>query len=379
MRVLIVSGIWPPDVGGPASHAPEVADYLRGRDHRVEVVTTARSAPPRQPYELRYVSRRLPVGARHAAGAALVARRAVANDVVYTTGMFARSALGAKLACRPYVLKLTADPAYERAHRRRLSTRSLDRFQDETGGLRVRALRAVRDLALRGAAHVFCPSASLRDFVVAWGVDSARVEVLPNASPPVPVGLPSREEARARLGVDGPTLALAGRLTAQKSVQVAVDALAGTDGITLLVAGEGDEREALERRASSLGLDGRIRFLGPQPRERVLELFRAADALLLTSSWENFPHAVVEALAVGTPVVATAAGGVVEVVEDGHNGLLVPPGDAPALAAAIERFFADDRLQASLRAAAAPSVTRYAPERIYRRLEEVLREVAAAR
>ena len=63
---------------------------------------------------------------------------------------------------------------------------------------------------------------------------------------------------------------------------------------------------------------------------------------MLSSSWENFPHSVVESLAVGTPVISTAAGGVAEVVTDGSNGLLVPVGDADALAAAIERYFGDD-------------------------------------
>ena len=84
-----------------------------------------------------------------------------------------------------------------------------------------------------------------------------------------------------------------------------------------------------------------MRFLGSVPRETVLRLFRAADASVLPSAWENFPHTVVEALAVGWPVIATAVGGVPEVVRDGENGLLVPPGDAAALAAAIERFFGD--------------------------------------
>ena len=61
MNVLVVSGIWPPDVGGPASHAPEVASFLHARGHRVEVVTTATAAPPQEPYAVRWVDRGLPV------------------------------------------------------------------------------------------------------------------------------------------------------------------------------------------------------------------------------------------------------------------------------------------------------------------------------
>jgi glycosyltransferase involved in cell wall biosynthesis len=378
VKVLVVSGIWPPDVGGPASHAPEVASFLHGRGHQVEVVTTASAAPAKEAYPVRWVSRRLPVGVRHMVGGSLVAQRAAAADVVYTTGMFGRSAGGAKLARTPYVLKLTADPAHERARRRGMSTGNVEEFQREAGDLRIRALRAARDAELRGAAHVICPSAYLRELVVGWGIPAERVEVLPNPMPALP-DLPGKDEARARLGLEGPTLAFAGRLTAQKALEVALDAVARTPDVSLVLAGEGDERDWLEDITADLGLNGRVRFLGSQPRERVLELLRAADALVLSSSWENFPHTVVEALAVGTPVLATAAGGVAEVVEDGRNGLLVAPGDAQGLAAAIDRFFADAGLRESLRAAAAPSVAGYAPERIYAHLEEVLRAAADRR
>jgi glycosyltransferase involved in cell wall biosynthesis len=108
----------------------------------------------------------------------------------------------------------------------------------------------------------------------------------------------------------------------------------------------------------------------------VLELFRAADASILSSIWENFPHTVVEALAVGTPVLATTTGGVAEVVTDGVNGLLVPSRDVGALAAAIRRYFDDDDLRERLRAHAAESVEQYAPDRVFGTLEATLERVA---
>jgi glycosyltransferase involved in cell wall biosynthesis len=194
--------------------------------------------------------------------------------------------------------------------------------------------------------------------------------VLPNPSPPLPE-LPPRDDLRASFGLDGPTLAFAGRLTAQKALEVALAAVEAVDGVSLLIAGEGDERARLERLAGP-----RARFLGAQPRGRVVELFRAADASILSSSWENFPHTVVEALAVGTPVIATTTGGVAEVVRDGENGLLVASGDAEALADAIRRYLGDDGLRARLRAGAAPSVERYAPERVFAELEATLQRVA---
>jgi len=107
-------------------------------------------------------------------------------------------------------------------------------------------------------------------------------------------------------------------------------------------------------------------------REQVLRLFRAADASVLSSTWENFPHTVVEALAVGCPVIATSVGGVPEVVRDGENGLLVAPDDAAALALAIRRFFEDDELRRQLAGAAASSVAAYTEEAVFTRIEEEL-------
>ncbi len=366
MRVLVVSGIWPPDVGGPASHAPEVAAFLRARGHDVFVVTTADVAPAREDYPVHWVRRSLPPGVRHAEGVRLVRALARRADVVYTTGMFGRSSLGALLARTPFVVKLTADPAYERARRWGLWRGSLEDFQ-RAAPVSTLPLRLARDADVRRAAHVVTPSAYLRDLALGWGVAPERATVLPNPAPTLPELRP-RDELRRELGFDGPTLVFAGRLTAQKSLDLGIDA-ARRAGVALVIAGDGPDRAALERL-------GWARFLGARPREAVLEFFRAGDASLLSSSWENFPHSVVEALAVGTPVIATRTGGVAEVVHDGENGLVVEPGDVDALAGAISRFFADSALAERLRANAAPSVVDYAPERVYGRLEQILIEAA---
>ena len=375
MRVLVVSGIWPPDVGGPASHAPDVARYLHERGHGVEVVTTAAAAPAAFDVPVHWISRSLPKGAIHLRTAAEIARRARRADVVYTTGMFGRSSAGSVAARRPYVIKLTADPAFERARRRGIVAGDVDEFQRLSAGMAVRVLRLARDAELRRAAHVFTPSAYLGELAVSWGVDAGRVSVLPNPSPLMPELAP-RPVLRESFGMDGPTLAFAGRLTAQKALGDALAALAQVDGVDLLIAGDGDQRGPLEARVAELALGARVRFLGPLPRDRIVELFHAADASILSSSWENFPHTVVEALAAGTPVIATAVGGVAEVVRDGVNGLLVAPGDAEALAAAIRRFLTDPGLRETLRDAAAASVAEYAPERVFARLEQTLVSVA---
>jgi glycosyltransferase involved in cell wall biosynthesis len=375
VKVLIVSGIWPPDVGGPASHAPEFASFLLERGHGVEVVTTADAAPESKPYQVRWVSRAQPRGVRHMRVIAVIRERAAQADVVYATSMLGRASLASSLARRPLVVKLVADEAYERARRLGLFDGDLDEFQRFRGGARIRVLRQARDRALQRVDALVCPSAYLASRAVSWGIDQERVTVIPNAAPPLPA-VPERDVARARFGVEGPTLAFAGRVTRQKALEVSLDALAQVEGVSLLVAGDGPDLDDVRREATERGLDGRVRFVGPLGREDVLALFRAADASLLSSSWENFPHTVVEALAVGTPVVATAVGGVPELVRNGENGLLVPAGDAGALADAIRRVVAEPGLRERLAKAAAQSVEHLRMDRLYMRLEEILLRAA---
>lgn len=369
MNVLVVSGIWPPDVGGPASHAPDVARFLAAQGHAVEVVTTASAAPVTERYAIGWTPRALPIGARHLHAALLIARRARRADVVYSTGMFARTALAARLTRTPYVLKLTGDPAFERARARGLAGGGVDAWQGRRGAVAT-ALAQLRNWAVRGAVHVYCPSAYLRELAIGWGAPPARVEVLPNPAPALPT-LPPRDELRRAFGLDGATVAFAGRLAAQKALGVAIAAVARARGVEFVIAGDGPERERLERTSGD-----RVRFLGALARDDVLRLFAAADAALLSSAWENFPHAVVEALAVGTPVIATDVGGVREVVRNEENGLLVPAGDSDALARAIERYFGDDELRARLRAGAAASVDAFSQDALYGRLAHVLRRAA---
>ena len=366
MNIVIVSGIWPPDVGGPATHAPEVATWLAGRGHHVEALTTASAKPDAAGYPVHWVSRRLPPGARHVAVAAGIARAARRADVVYATSMIGRTAAGSAIARRPFVAKLTSDPAFERSRRHGLVEGETIAFQEGGGGPGSAVLRAIRDHSVRRAASVVCPSAYIAELAAAWRGTGDGIVVLPNPAP-----LPA-EATVVELPGERPHVVFVGRLTAAKNVGVAIEAVRELAAGTLVVVGDGEERDRLER-----GAGDRVRFVGARPRIEALGYLAAADVAVLPSAWENFPHAAVEALALGTPVVATRVGGVPEIVIDGENGLLVEPNDAPGLAAALRRVLADDPFRARLAAAAAPSVARFAIDTVYGEIERLLAEAVA--
>jgi 2-deoxystreptamine N-acetyl-D-glucosaminyltransferase/2-deoxystreptamine glucosyltransferase len=144
----------------------------------------------------------------------------------------------------------------------------------------------------------------------------------------------------------------------------------------LLLVGDGPERARLEEHAAKR-LNGRARFLGSLPRERALRIVAGSAAAILSSDWENLPHSAVEALAVGTPVVATSVGGVPEVVTDGVEGLLVPPGRPDELAAAARRVLEEPGLRERLAEGARARAAELSSDAVYTRLERILEEASA--
>jgi glycosyltransferase involved in cell wall biosynthesis len=377
LRVLIVVGIWPPEVGGPASHAPELGRFLLARGHEVRAVTGAGPDGP-EPTGVPVITwrRDRPPLVRMATGALTVATAARWPDVVYSSGVYYKSSLAAALNRVPLVLKLSTDPAFERCRSLGLFDGDIAAFQQPQPSPAIRYLKRIRSALLARAVQVVIPSRFLADVALGWGLPADRVTVVPNPAPPVGQ-LPPRDELRRRLGVFAPTFVFAGRLAPAKNLHLAVSALARVPEARLIVIGDGPERERLNEAIAAAGLQDRIALKGSIPRFEVLEWLRAADAALLASAWENFPHAAVEALAVGTPVVATAVGGVPEVIESGVNGILVPAADDGALAQAMRSVTTDAALLSRLRAGAAATAGRYGAERTYEAIEREL--LAAAR
>ena len=153
----------------------------------------------------------------------------------------------------------------------------------------------------------------------------------------------------AHAGV-GTRLLFVGRLAGVKGLPMLLDAVARVKethpGVRLAVAGDGPDRQRLVDQAKRLGIEANVEFLGYRSQAQVRELLQRTDVFVMGSFAEGVPVVLMEALAAGVPVVATQIAGIPELVEPGVNGLLVPPGDAGSLAAAIGKLVADPALRA---------------------------------
>jgi glycosyltransferase involved in cell wall biosynthesis len=162
----------------------------------------------------------------------------------------------------------------------------------------------------------------------------------------------------AGIGRHKPLVVSIGNLKPQKNaadfVAAAAKAAARLPEARFVFIGDGPQRRALEARAFALGLGGALSFLGW--RRDGAQWLAAADVFALTSLWEGLPRALVEAMATGLPSVCYATDGVVDLLRDGENGFLVPPGDVDAFADRLVRLLTDADLRRRLGAAAAATI-----------------------
>jgi glycosyltransferase involved in cell wall biosynthesis len=194
--------------------------------------------------------------------------------------------------------------------------------------------------AAREAAGVIAVSKALKDRLVALGVPASKIRILRNGVD-LDVFRPSeRSVVKARLALKGHTLLSVGNLIELKGHALVIRALLALPEYSLLIAGEGPERLALERLALRLGLADRVRFLGRVAHQRLADIYSAADALVLASSREGWPNVLLEAMACGTPVVASRVGGIPEVVAAPEAGMLMPERTENGVAAAVRALFA---------------------------------------
>ena len=222
---------------------------------------------------------------------------------------------------------------------------------------------------------------AVSDGVAASIRSSVPVEVVVHGTDPTltVTGPDARAAARAALGLaaDAAVVGTVGNFTAKKDQATLLRAVAtlpaGTDRAVLVLVGLGPLEDELRTLATDLGITERVVFTGS--RDDVFALLPAFDVFALSSRFEGLPIALLEAMASGVAPVATCVGGIPEVITDGRDGLLVAPGDAAALAAALAKLLGDDDLRAGIGAEAQVRAGDFDLVTAVRRTEDIYRRV----
>jgi glycosyltransferase involved in cell wall biosynthesis len=368
MKVLVVTGIFPPDSGGPANYVPAFTTAL-AREHEVLGVVTLSDALDHDDSLYPFPVFRIRRGAarRRIETISLIARLSAKADVVYLNGLVLEGMLAVRRR-RPTVIKVVGDMIWERARTQHATELEIDAFQEPGGKpLKWRALHWLQSSYTRAANFVITPSLYLAELVRGWGVAPAQIRVVYNAvqpPPPEPAAAPSHD------------VVTVARLAPWKGIEALIDVCAASDW-SLLVVGDGPQRAALETRAKSLA--ARVTFTGRASGSEVANLIRRGRVFVLNSSYEGLPHVVLEAKLAGRPVVATRVGGTPEAIHDGIDGYLVAAGDNADLAGAIARLLDDEAHRAAIaEAGLRDAEARFLFEKMYRDTLDVLQAAARA-
>jgi glycosyltransferase involved in cell wall biosynthesis len=307
-----------------------------------------------------------------------IARFGMSSDIIFSVGLALESAMANILLRKPLVMKIVGDAAWERATRWGWTGESFEAFQAGKRSAGVRLLKHLRNWPVRHSDRVITPSGNLAGCVRRWGADAGKVVVIPNG-----VEVPGAGDIHKFLPTSNPLstpvkIAAVGRLVPWKRVDRLLEAISRMEGVGLVVVGDGPERGRLEEQVKELKIADRVHFTGAASREEALGWMASCDMLAICSNYEGLPHVALEATSLGLPVVATAVGGVPEIVQDGWNGRLAPVDDKEAFFAALASVAGSLPERRRLSAGAKETARLVSFPSMVERTEAVLRSASAA-
>ena len=349
MKILLVSNLFPPDIGGPATYVSRFANDLHRRGHSVQLVVCAENPAllgGAYPYPIQRVSRRMLMPLRMLVVLLWVMWYARDADLVYVNGLEFPGILGSRLMGKPSVLKVVGDFAWEYAIRHDWTEDGIDRFQRARYGFKVELVRRIEKWYARKVDRVITPSFYLKRIVAGWGVPPDRITVLYNALVSRFDDSVLRDDARAAIGLDGTLVLTVARLYKWKNIDTLIKLVPALPPESrLVIVGDGPEEASLKALAAETGVADRVVFVGSVPQAKVALYLRACDVFVLNTRYEGLSHTLLECMDVGIPVVATAVGGNMELVEDGVNGFLVPVDGRKEILSAVEQLLGDPELR----------------------------------
>ncbi len=353
-NILITTGIFPPEIGGPASYSNTLAKRLSDSS-KVAVLTysskTSFSEDKTQPFKIVRVWSKLPKGLKHLIyffKAIFLARK---SDVVYALNAVSAGVpamYAAKLLRKKFFVKIVGDAAWEKAMNTGETHFLIDDFQKNPKKGRIGRLHKLQQRVCLSADGVIVPSKYLADMVHGWGIPKEKIKVIYNGVDFSPSDL-SKEEARRKTGIFGHIILSAGRLVPWKGfrmlIKIMPQILEINQAFRLVIVGDGPERKKLESMIRNLGLGNKVFLVGQKRKAELAEYLVAADMFVLNTGYEGFSHQILEAMAAGVPVITTAVGGNKEVIEQGENGFLVKYNDEFNLVEAVRSLWNSPELR----------------------------------
>ncbi len=331
MRILIATGLYPPDIGGPATYTKFLERHLPQHGIEYDVVSFSHV-------------RKYPRGIRHLVYLWRLLQKGRKADGIYaldTVSVGLPAMLASFVLRKKFFLRVPGDYAWEQGQQRFGITDTLDTFlAKKEKPIMVKMLAWLQTRVALRATRVVVPSEYMKTVVASWGVTSENVVRIYSALNPIVIG-ESRDALRTRYGYSGFTIITAARLTPWKGIEALITVTTKLRGLhndmTLEIVGDGEERDHLTSHIEKLHAGEYVHMRGQVTKKELAERIKAADVFVLNTSYEGLSHQLLEVMEIGIPIITTPVGGNSELIQHEKEGLLVPWNDVEKITEMIVR------------------------------------------
>ena len=339
-RILIATGIYPPDIGGPATYTVFLERLLTQHGFSADVCTFTRV-------------RKFPKIIRHILYFVLLMKKGVASDGLYaldTVSVGVPACIASVLLRKPLYLRVPGDYAWEQGQQRYGITETLDEYATSSKRypFQVRLLAWLERQVATHARRIVVPSEYMRRVVERWGVPPQKITRIYSALSPIQFTEP-REVCRAKYMYENFVVTTAARLVPWKGMRVLIETIVKMRGegvsVSLEIIGEGPERSALEKSIVEHDAGTYIHLVGQVGKSELWERIYASDVFVLNTSYEGLSHQLIEVMDIGTPIITTPVGGNTELITNEETGLLTPFNNREILTGALQRMCMDTHVR----------------------------------
>lgn len=320
MNILITVGIFPPDIGGPASFVPKISNFLVENGHNVKIICLSEVGNNHIEDNLDVIrirrSNSLPI--RWLKTIYQIVKNGRNSDLIFVNGLGVESAIAALMLKKKLIRKIVGDPVWERAYNQKKTIESFDEFQNNKHSFLIEVQKLLRNWSVNSAEVVITPSDHLKNFVSELGFNN---EILK-----INNGVDITDIKRTNVHKADINLLIISRLVIQKNINIVIEAMELLDNknVKLSIIGEGGEFNKLEGVIHELNLQNRVQLLGKIDNNKISQFLLTADIFIQASDYEGLPHSVLEAINYEIPILSTEVGGCKDLLNDGERGFIIP-------------------------------------------------------
>ena len=320
MDILITVGIFPPDIGGPASFVPKISKYLISKGHKVKIISLSEKENLNYEDEINVtrISRNLPIIFRWFRTITNIYKSAKNSDLIFVNGLGTETTIANIFLRKIIIRKIVGDPVWERVYNKNLTTESFDNFQKNKQRLSIKIQKNIRNWSIKKSNLIITPSEHLKTFVENIGFEND-IYVINN-------GVEIKQIEKVTLENKIIKLVVVSRLVNQKNIDIVIKAVKRIEdkNILLNIVGDGPEVNNLKNLVKEKSLNKRVSFIGKIKNSELHNYLEDADIFIQASNYEGLPHSILEAINYEIPILSTEVGGCSAILNKGERGYIIP-------------------------------------------------------